>query len=96
MCFVGVATSIGQIVEIPILLRSLAQSFQFGWPEEATLPFDSDFIAMLEVGTNEEQPHRVVTSYAFDWWNNRRSAFPTPGQRLSTATVEACLEYHTH
>jgi hypothetical protein len=96
MCFVSVVTSIGQIIEIPILLWSLAQLFQFGWPEEAALPFDSNFIAMLEVGTNEEQPHWVITSYAFDWWNNHCSAFPMAAQRLSTVTVEACLEYHTH
>ena len=65
--------------------------------EDQPMPFDMDFIAMLEVGTKDEQVDRVVESYAHDWWNNshpRWTVCPDNENLLSTWMLWCCLNYH--
>lgn len=97
MCFVGMATAIGQVFDIPIVLRSLAVSLSLFSESKIKLPmsFDLGFVAMLEVGTNENQMDRVVNSYAHDWWNDRnRTKAPKFREMFTTDTVQECLAHH--
>ena len=97
MCFIGLATLMGLIVEIPIIVHSLGTCFMSDGNEDQPMPFDMDFIAMLKVGTNDEQVDRVVESYAHDWWNNshpRWTVYPDDEKLLSTWTLWHCLNYH--
>ena len=71
MCFVGIATAIGQIFDIPIVLHSLAMSLSSNCGVKLPIPFNLGYVAMLKVGMNGNQMDRVVDSYAHDWWNNR-------------------------
>ena len=70
MCFVGIATAIGQIFDIPIVLHSLAMSLSSNCRVKLPIPFDLGFVAMLKVGTNGNQMDRVDNSYAHNWWND--------------------------
>ncbi|KIM39385.1 hypothetical protein M413DRAFT_29535 [Hebeloma cylindrosporum] len=92
MSYVGIATTMGLVVEVPIVLRSLAVSLGPVPTDELPIPFDLGFIALLEVGTNCDQFGRVVNSYRLNWWDNTRS--PAEHRRLTAQTLEACLQHH--
>ena len=95
MCFVGIAMAIGQIFDIPIVLRSLAMSLSSNCRVKLPIPFNLGFVAMLEVGTNGNQMDRVVDSYAHDWWNDRtRTTVPKFQNMFTTETVVKCLAHH--
>ena len=97
MCFVSMAMAIGQVFDIPIVLHSLAVSMSLFSESKINLPmsFDLEFVAMLEVGTNENQMDRVVNSYAHDWWNDRtRTKAPKFHEMFTTETVQECLAHH--
>ena len=92
MSYVGMATATGQVVEVPIVLRSLAASLAQVPRAELPIPFDLGFVAMLEVGTNVEQFGRVVKAYEHSWWKATRS--PAEGRYLNAQTLEQCLTRH--
>jgi hypothetical protein len=92
MSYVGMATATGQVVEVPIVLRSLAASLAQVPTAELPIPFDLGFLAMLEVGTNDEQFGRVVKTYDHSWWKASRS--PAEGRYLNAQTLEQCLTRH--
>ena len=95
MCFVGIATAIGQIFNIPIVLHSLAMSLSSNCRVKLPIPFDLGFMAMLEVGMNGNQMDRVVDSYAHNWWNDRtRTTVPKLQNMFTTETVDECLAHH--
>jgi len=66
MAYAGMATATGQHLEIPIILRSLVTSLSLITKADLPVPFDSAFIALLEVGTSNEEFGRVVKSYAYN------------------------------
>lgn len=68
MSYVGIGASIGIQMEVPILLRSLAD--YFANLKEVALPvrFDLEFIHMLEGGTKPSDPYYVVETYYKPWW----------------------------
>lgn len=92
MSYVGMATSTGQVVEVPMVLRSLAASLAQVPRAELPIPFDLGFLAMLEVGTNVEQFGRVVKGYEHSWWKASRP--PAEGRYLNAQTLEQCLTRH--
>jgi len=92
MSYVGIATSVGQLVEVPITLRSLAGSLAVVSEAELPISYDLGLIAMLDCGTRSEQYGRVVNSYLHAWW--KRKSLPSPGAILSTTTLEDCLKHH--
>ena len=50
LSYVGVASAIGQIVYIPIIIRSLAASISMLKEEFLPLEFEPDFLALLDTG----------------------------------------------
>lgn len=94
MSYVGMATSVGQVMVIPIILRSLAESLACIRPADLPITFDSSFIALLDVGTTEEQFSRVVRSYALPWWSVTRR--PLEDGILNGVTLKKCLAHHRH
>ncbi|KAF8954528.1 hypothetical protein BDZ97DRAFT_1864547 [Flammula alnicola] len=92
MSYIGIATGVGQIVEVPIVLRSLADSLAMVSDADLPVEFDSAFIATLDVGTTEEQFWRVVKDYHLSWWMMTRQ--PADRQLLTAITLETCLTHY--
>ncbi|KAF8952217.1 hypothetical protein BDZ97DRAFT_2066652 [Flammula alnicola] len=92
MSYIGIATGVGQIVEVPIILRSLADSLAMVSDADLPVEFDSAFIATLDVGTTEEQFGRVVKEYHLSWWMMTRQ--PADRQLLTAITLETCLTHY--
>ncbi|KAF8965104.1 hypothetical protein BDZ97DRAFT_1813684 [Flammula alnicola] len=92
MSYIGIATGVGQIVEVPIVLRSLADSLAMVSDADLPVEFNSAFIATLDVGTTEEQFWRVVKDYHLSWWMMTRQ--PADRQLLTAITLETCLTHY--
>jgi len=92
MSYVGMATSLGLVVEVPMVLRSLSVSLAAVPNANLPIPFDLGLIAMLDSGTNDSDFSRIVKSYALAWWKGTRR--PTDGGTLTAKTLERCLEQH--
>jgi Zn-finger nucleic acid-binding protein len=92
MAYAGMAAATGQLLDIPIVLRSLVTSLSLITKANFPVPFDSEFVALLEVGTTDEEFGRVVKSYAYSWWDKRRK--PEDKDLLHAETLHACLDYH--
>ena len=92
MAYAGMATATGQYLEIPIVLRSLVTSLSLITKANFPVPFDSAFIALLEVGTSDEEFGRVVKKYAYNWWDKSRE--PEDSQLLHPEILDECLNYH--
>ena len=92
MSYIGIAAATGQVTDVPIVLRSLADSF-------ATLPEDSlpckislGLLATLDIGTDPDHHGRVVNAYEFSWWKSSRP--PRTSAILCQGTLEHCLRLH--
>ncbi|KAF8950436.1 hypothetical protein BDZ97DRAFT_1933983 [Flammula alnicola] len=90
--YVGVVTAIGQVVEVPILMRSLADSLAHVRPELLPLPFHSSLLAILDAGITADSPAALVPMYAYDWRNG--DARPTRRERLNNGTLPEALRVH--
>ncbi|KAF8173464.1 hypothetical protein BJ912DRAFT_1065164 [Pholiota molesta] len=91
MSYVGMAASIGIAVDIPIILRSLADSFGMHTGPEQPVKFDIAFISVLATETGSNQFGRTATSYKFEWWKQTKSS---NAEHLSASTLEQCLQHH--
>ena len=95
LCYIGMATAMGLNFDIPIVMRSLAMLLFSQNGMKLPIPFDFGFIAMLEVGMNDNQMDKVVHSYAHDWWNDRtRTKIPPYSAMFTTGTMDVCLAHH--
>ena len=92
MSYVGMATSLGLVVEVPMVLQSLSVSLAAVPNANLPIPFDLGLIAMLDSGTNDSDFGRIVKSYALAWWQGTRR--PADGGTLTAKTLERCLEQH--
>jgi hypothetical protein len=70
LVFVGQATAIGQALDVPIFIRSVAQSLIFVDDPQLPLPFEDNLLATLDNGIDPDSPAALVAEYACDWWNN--------------------------
>ena len=95
MCYIGMATAMGLNFNIPIVLHSLTMSLFSQNGMKLPIPFDLGFIAMLEVGTNDNQMDKVVHSYAHDWWNDHtRTKVPPYSAMFTMGTIDVCLAHY--
>ena len=92
MSWFGIGTAIGFVIDVPILLRSLADSLADLNLDHLPLGFNSSMLAALDDGVATESPNRLVDSYACDWW--RRSTEPALGGIFGIDTLDECLNRH--
>lgn len=97
MSLIGIAAAVGQIIDIPIVCRSLADALVLADPD--TLPLDIGEHLLSFLGTessyDEGHPNCVVRTYQCQWWQWRRP----PTSHLDTAilgpdTVDDCLSHY--
>lgn len=92
MSHIGLATSIGGVLEIPFILRSLADSLGMYSNTRTALRIDIGIMNALATGTDIDDFGRVVDSYAFEWWGGNRP--PSIHIMLGPSTLEECLSRH--
>lgn len=95
LSFVGIGSAIGQTLEIPIMVRSLADSLARLSEDDLPVPIDPGFMALLEVDARERNDRcRVVDKYDCSWWTGRRPQDLNTVEYLSAETLMRCLEFH--
>jgi hypothetical protein len=91
MSWVGIATTISLVIEVPILVRSLADINLNHLP----LGFHPSLLAALNNGVTTESPSRLVQSYACDWWRHDRELAAVG--IFGIDTLDECLDcYRRH
>src|ERR1700690_3205544 len=90
---VGFATALGLVLEVPILIRSLADSFAEVDIRHFPLGFHPSLLAALDDGVAMEGPTRLVKSYAYDWWKQKKEPVGTV-HGFGLETVHECLNHH--
>jgi hypothetical protein len=95
MSWVGIATTIGLVIKVPILVRSLADSLADVNLNHLPLGFHPSLLAALDDGVATESPSHLVQSYACDWWRHNRE-LATAGI-FGIDTLDECLDrYRQH
>ena len=84
------AAAIGQSLDIPIIIRSLA--FQYSRGRDVTIKFDADFLALLDAATQPEDEAAMAPSYFYEWWS--ALVEPYDNELLNFLTLQDCLEHH--
>lgn len=92
MSYVGIGTAVGIQMEIPIVLRSLAEYFAPLTADMLPVPFGLDFVNMLELGTDKKDPHRVVGQYLKPWWIG--SPWALRMGCITEETLREAINYH--
>lgn len=82
----------GQPVDIPIILRTLAGSIALCDEESLPLTSTPDYLAMLDAGEFEKV---VVNNFELSWWTSRKPRDLNAVEILNASTVERCLDHYT-
>ena len=68
MSYVELGTSLGHVINVLIILHSLAESLAPISPASLSIHYDLGLIATLDTGTNIRWHECIVLSYALAWW----------------------------
>uniref|UniRef100_A0A8H7Y6J3 Uncharacterized protein n=1 Tax=Psilocybe cubensis TaxID=181762 RepID=A0A8H7Y6J3_PSICU len=90
--YVGLATSTGQVIDVPIILRSLADSLALIPPENLPIPFDVRFLEVMECAPRENAEFRVVAAYKNAWWTGTH--ITSRNGIITTKWLDICLRFH--
>ncbi|KAF8225479.1 hypothetical protein L208DRAFT_1306227, partial [Tricholoma matsutake] len=92
MSWISISNTISLMIEVPILLWSLADSLADINIEHLPLGFHLSLLAALDDGVATKAPIHLVDSYACDWWRHYHE--PGPERILGIATLDKCLNTH--
>lgn len=82
-------------MEVPILVRSLADSLAILDEDELSIAMSPDFLLTLDCDLSIPKSNcRIVDSYECDWWNARKPRDLNSAMILDRLTIEKCLEKH--
>lgn len=91
LIFVGEAAALGLAVDIPILIRSLADSLSIG-SSGPSLRFHDSILAALDNGLHADDPCALVPDYGCAWWNDHTA--PGVNDIMSSKTLPGLLAVH--
>lgn len=95
MSFIGIGTSLGQPLDVPVLVRSLAASIGCLDEDYLSLHFDHDFLLTLDSDISEQNKMcRKVKVYASAWWNERKPRSLDWADIFNKLSLNACLQTH--
>ena len=94
MSHVGVATSFGQLIDVLIILCSLANTLARIPVANLPITYDIGTIVTLDCELNDLQSRPVVSSYLLAWWKG--TCQPDTSGILNPISLEACLAHHHH
>src|ERR1700742_1972203 len=92
LCFIGTACATGHVIDIPIIICSLADSLGHVNYEELPLPIHPSMLAILDAGVTTYDPARLVDVYHLNWWAGTDE--PDEDDVLHMFNVDKCLEFH--
>jgi hypothetical protein len=90
--YIGRATAVGICIDIPIIVRSLADCLLFADEEDLPLPIHASLRSFLSTGTDPNEHGRLVASYRCDWWT--KPSEPAADQICSHLTLGDCLAHY--
>src|ERR1700742_2467103 len=91
LCFIGTACATGHVIDIPIIIRSLADSLGRVDYEELPLPIHPSMLAILDAGVTTDDPAHLVNVYQLNWWAGTDE--PDEDDVLHMFNVDKCLEF---
>jgi len=92
MSHIGIATAMGQAIDIPIVLRSLAGSFSLVNEDVFPISFHPDILTTLDT-----PPHPkcgIVKNYKLRWWTGRKPRDLNTVEKLNSLTIKSCVEHY--
>jgi hypothetical protein len=92
MSHIGIATALGQTIDIPIVLRSLAGSFSLVDEDIFPIPFHPDILATLDTPANPKC--EIVKKYELRWWAGRKPRDLNSVERLNSSTIKSCVNHY--
>ena len=90
MSWISTTASIGLVINVLILLQSLANSLADVNLDHLPLGFHSSLLAVLDDGVTTDSLSHLVPLYTCDWWRHVRE--PDPGRILGIDTLDECLD----
>jgi hypothetical protein len=86
LSLIGTASALGQVLEIPIIIRSLAGSFAFVKDQDLPLEFNDNLLLTLDAGEC-----KMVSNYELMWWIGRKPKDINTVEILDESTVGKCI-----
>jgi hypothetical protein len=97
MSYIGIATSINQPIDIPIIIRSLADIIGLHASIHIPVVFTPEFIATLDLDRRDSDcNYRLVEIYQYQWWTGRKARDIDTVPTLNAETMLSCIEHYHH
>jgi hypothetical protein len=99
LSYVGTAAAIGQVIDIPVIIRSLARDFYRSAVRlNYSIPLDHDFLVALDAGIMLAEGE-TVEKFESAWWTHAStididSAMKEPKKLLNINNIDSCLLFH--
>jgi hypothetical protein len=84
---VGIASAIGQILTIPNVIRSLADSIALLQEDDLPIKFSDDFLLTMDIGPDRP----FVSDYGRDWWNGPKPSSLSLTDILDSSSLNFCI-----
>jgi len=95
LSYIGYVTSIGDSVDVPIIVRSLAESIAMLEEHDLPVSVTRDLLMTLDTDLSEQNPLcRQVDRYECAWWTARKPRDLKTADILDRSTVDKCLAMH--
>ena len=94
MSQIGIATALGQVMVLPIILQSLAGSFSLINEDIFPISFHPNILATLDT-----LPHpncEIVKNYKLWWWTSRKPRDINTIEILNSSSIKSCIEHYKH
>ncbi|KAF8799630.1 hypothetical protein BYT27DRAFT_7263716 [Phlegmacium glaucopus] len=92
LSYIGIATALGQQLDVLIILRSLTDSMAMLDEDALPLPFNASFLATLDIGVHDRNnKSQVVSTYDYTWWSGRKPRNLSTVTVLDASNLETCL-----
>lgn len=85
------ASAIGQVLDIPIIIRSLAASLSMIREESLPIKFEPDFLLTMDIGSPETP---AIAKFENAWWKGRKPRTLDLANILDSKSLQACLDTH--
>ena len=95
LSYIGIGTCIGQPLNVPVLLRSLAVGMATIEEDKISLSFDTDFLISLDANPYDENLIcQMVDNYECLWWKARKPRTLDLAEIFNKSSLEKCLDTH--
>jgi len=83
-------------VDIPIIVRSLADSLALADASVLPLSFEPDLLATLDIGVDDDSKCRKVSTYHHAWWLVRKPRNLDSVDIMDRSSIDKCLDIYQH